>query len=388
MLIHDMEENWRCQLPRWSQQCLDTVTKKNDNLMVRNIETRENQYWCKRLHTSEIETLMMDLGYAWFRMAVQRNGSNIAMRKKNSCYFRTIQGRSLWNSNKSRIDEIHTYSIRWERVPWPQRKFVVFPICSGEWKKFWEEEENKACQKSNWHNWIHSERIRKRRSVDRYTSHVIFLTHFTPHDWYAYSLQGSRRRPNVSVCALHSSFMSSTMCAWAFVVWEDTNFHDRFLRDPVYRESQLTIGWTEQVQSVRLNCKKRTIHIISLQRNRGDTKDDGISPRTSQSKSKLVKLRSDFRAAVSMKNRFSSFWQILHANNIRLLEDKIQNWGMYLSTIYFGSYAVDQIMELVHSVDDLKSSLSKKGTHGPKLWVARCENSFITVQNHQEYLLQ
>ena len=74
----------------------------------------------------------------------------------------------------------------------------------------------------------------------------------------------------------------------------------------------------------------------------------------------------------------SSFWQIHHAKNISLLEDKIQNWGMYLSTIYFGSYAVDQIkMELVHSVDDLKSSLSKKGTHGPKLWVARRENSFI-----------
>ena len=25
-----------------------------------------------------------------------------------------------------------------------------------------------------------------------------------------------------------------------------TGIHDRFLRDPVYRESQLAIGWTEQ----------------------------------------------------------------------------------------------------------------------------------------------
>ena len=29
-----------------------------------------------------------------------------------------------------------------------------------------------------------------------------------------------------------------------------TGIHDRFLRDPVYRESQLAIGWTEQ------KCKK------------------------------------------------------------------------------------------------------------------------------------
>ena len=119
-----------------------------------------------------------------------------------------------------------------------------FPYLFCEWKNSGRKEEDKAYQKSNWHNWILSERIRKRRSVDRYTSHVIFLMHFTPHDWYAYSLQGSRRRPNVSVCALHSSFMSSTMCVTgAFVVWEDTNIHDRFLRDEVYRESQLTIGW-------------------------------------------------------------------------------------------------------------------------------------------------
>ena len=28
--------------------------------------------------------------------------------------------------------------------------------------------------------------------------------------------------------------------------WTFTGIHDRFLRDPVYRESQLAIGWSEQ----------------------------------------------------------------------------------------------------------------------------------------------
>ena len=37
----------------------------------------------------------------------------------------------------------------------------------------------------------------------------------------------------------------------------------------------------------------------------------------------------------------SSFWQISHVNNVRLLEDKIQDWGMYLFTISNGSYAAD-----------------------------------------------
>ena len=50
----------------------------------------------------------------------------------------------------------------------------------------------------------------------------------------------------------------------------------------------------------------------------------------------------------------TSLWQFTSSNNICLLEDKIQNWGMYLFTISNGSYA-------------LKSSRSIKGTHGPDL---------------------
>ena len=38
----------------------------------------------------------------------------------------------------------------------------------------------------------------------------------------------------------------------------------------------------------------------------------------------------------------SSFRQVHHASNICLLEDKIQDWGMYLFTTSYGSYAVDQ----------------------------------------------
>ena len=63
-----------------------------------------------------------------------------------------------------------------------------------------------------------------------------------------------------------------------------TGIHDRFVRDPVYRESQLTIGWTEQKCKEMDELAKKTIRIISLQRNSEDTKDNGISPWTSQAK--------------------------------------------------------------------------------------------------------
>ena len=38
----------------------------------------------------------------------------------------------------------------------------------------------------------------------------------------------------------------------------------------------------------------------------------------------------------------SSFWQVPYSSNVYLLEDKIQDWSMYLFTISYGSYAMDQ----------------------------------------------
>ena len=82
----------------------------------------------------------------------------------------------------------------------------------------------------------------------------------------------------------------------------------------------------------------------------------------------------------------SSFWLIHHTSNVCLLEDEIQNWGMYLFTIFYRGYAMDQrsgvgwisgwsqIFTLYH-----RNSLSK-------LWGTRRENCFSTEQNHPEYV--
>ena len=65
----------------------------------------------------------------------------------------------------------------------------------------------------------------------------------------------------------------------------------------------------------------------------------------------------------------SSFWQIPYTSNLCLLEDKVQDRGMYLSQ--FPTEAVHWIkeVELVDSVDDLKSSSSTRGISMPNFEV-------------------
>ena len=82
-----------------------------------------------------------------------------------------------------------------------------------------------------------------------------------------------------------------------------TVIHDRFLGDPVDRESQLAIGWTE------LKCKEwdelakedHTYHLTPEEKKRDQGK--WYLTLNKAGKNGPMKLRSDFRAAVSMKNR-------------------------------------------------------------------------------------
>ena len=79
-----------------------------------------------------------------------------------------------------------------------------------------------------------------------------------------------------------------------------TGIHDRFLRDPIYRESQLAIGWSEQ------KCKEwdelaKEDHTYKLtQEEKRRYKGQWYLALNKAGKSGLVKLRP---AAVIMKNR-------------------------------------------------------------------------------------
>ena len=101
----------------------------------------------------------------------------------------------------------------------------------------------------------------------------------------------------------HIAWNASKRC-WKKVDSQDGHFtgiHDRFLRDPVYRESQLAIGWSEQT------CKEwdelaKEDHIISLQRKDEDTGQWYLTL-IKAGKNDPMKLRSDYKATVLMKNR-------------------------------------------------------------------------------------
>ena len=82
-----------------------------------------------------------------------------------------------------------------------------------------------------------------------------------------------------------------------------TGIHDRFLRDPVHRESQLAIGWTEQ------KCKERdelaqedhAYRVPPEEKRR--YQGQWYLTLNKAGKNGPMKLRSDFRAAVLMKKR-------------------------------------------------------------------------------------
>ena len=82
-----------------------------------------------------------------------------------------------------------------------------------------------------------------------------------------------------------------------------TGIHDRFLRDPGNRESQLAIGWTEQKckEWDELAKEDHTYRLTPEEKKR--YQGQWYLTLNKSGKNGPMKLRSDFRAAVSMKNR-------------------------------------------------------------------------------------
>ena len=85
------------------------------------------------------------------------------------------------------------------------------------------------------------------------------------------------------------------------LVSRHTERHGRFLRDPVYRESQLAIGWTEQKckEWDELAQEDHTYRLTPEQKKR--YQGQWYLTLNKACKNGPMKLRSDFRAAVSMK---------------------------------------------------------------------------------------
>ena len=96
-----------------------------------------------------------------------------------------------------------------------------------------------------------------------------------------------------------------------------TGIHDRFLRDPVYRESQLAIGWSEQQckEWDELAKEDHTYKLTPEEKRR--YKGQWYLTLNKTGKHGPMKLRSDYIAAVMVKNR-------LHHESGEPIEEPIQ----------------------------------------------------------------
>ena len=82
-----------------------------------------------------------------------------------------------------------------------------------------------------------------------------------------------------------------------------TGIHDRFLRDQVCRESQLAIGWSEQqcIEMDELAKQNHTYHLSTEEFKR--YQGQWYLTLNKSGENAPVRIRPDFRAAVSLKNR-------------------------------------------------------------------------------------
>ena len=105
-----------------------------------------------------------------------------------------------------------------------------------------------------------------------------------------------------------------------------TGIHDRCLRGPVYRESQLALGWWEQQckEWDELAQEDHTYRLTPEEKKRYQRQWYLTSNK--EGKNGPMKLRSDYRAAVSMKNR-------LHHGSGEQVEEPIHRGGTSLNGI-------------------------------------------------------
>ena len=99
--------------------------------MLRHFDQEERQPDGSR-HRDSIKLVLME-AFAHepardFDNVFLRFGSNIAKKKMGIYVFPSFSWRLWWYSNKSRIDEMHAYSIQLERIHLQPRKFVGFSV--------------------------------------------------------------------------------------------------------------------------------------------------------------------------------------------------------------------------------------------------------------------
>ena len=84
----------------------------------------------------------------------------------------------------------------------------------------------------------------------------------------------------------------------------------------------------------------------------------------------------------------SSLWQVPYTSNVCLLEDKVQDRGMYLFTIPYGSDALDQRSGVGWISGWIKNFVIYSRYFNAKFWSIWCEDCFSAEQNHPQFSFQ
>ena len=137
----------------------------------------------------------------WY-ITLNRSGKNVPMKLRSD--FRTVV------SMKNRLH--HESGQQVEELIHPDQYRIWHPSSSTSW---WDKSESNWKRAHKNFSWFRLQSMAihcNRRGVDRYTSHVIFLLQFAHVITCRSHCMALNEPPNVSVCALHSIFMPSTMC--------------------------------------------------------------------------------------------------------------------------------------------------------------------------------
>ena len=124
--------------------------------------------------------------------------------------------------------------------------------------------------------------------------------------------------------------------------------HDRFLRDQVYRESQLLIGWTEQkcIEMDELAKQNHTYHLSTEEFKR--YQGQWYLTLNKSGKNAPARLRPDFRAAVSLKNR-------LHRESGEEIAEPISPAAIQEMALFLKRFLVGHVQKLVELMINFQS---------------------------------
>ena len=166
-------------------------------------------------------------------------------------------------------------------------------------------------------------------------------------------------------------------------------FGNRFVKPPASSSSPYPEGFNPWIS---VTSEHTSQHVMS----EGQTPDTTLDPRCQSGPSARNsfdpnegRFSKDYGADQQKTAYFrSSFRQIPHTSHVCVLEDKIQNWGMYLFTTSYGSYAVDQRSGVGGISGWSQISVFYQRNSWTRLWGTRRENCFSTEQNHPKFPLQ